>query len=342
MMEVRTKGGKSVIVFLFCISFLVIFLFSAWQGTVDISLRTVLWSFLGKSGENLANTLIWQVRIPRFFMAFLAGACLSVSGQCMQILLRNPLADPYTMGIANGAGLGVNLALLGWLPGFFHQIYFIPLWGFAGAFGAAALVLALSGGKNRKSNVEILLIGIAVSILLNSLNTLLTYWAARQTEVRHILFWAFGNLDKSDWAGFWVAASFSLPGFLFLGLRKSQWNLLLLGEEKVSSMGFNTRRLKNSLLIISALLTAAVVCFVGPIGFVGLVVPFWTRKLIPITQNGFWRLTFFSGGLFIALCDLLSRLLFQPFGLPIGLISSLVGVPFFLYLLRDSSRKTSF
>ncbi len=342
MIKVKGRAGILTILFVFCSCFLGIFLFSAWLGTVDVSWSDVLWSVLGKSEENLANTLIWQVRIPRFFMAFIAGAFLAVAGQVMQILLRNPLADPYTMGIANGAGLGVNLAMMGWLPGFFHQIYFIPVWGFAGALAASALVLALAGGKKRRTNAEILLIGIAVSMLLGSFNTLLTYYAARQTEVRHILFWAFGNLDKSDWSGLWVAMGFAFPALLFLGLRKSHWNVLLLGEEKVTAMGFRSHRLKNGLLIISAFLTAAVVCFVGPIGFVGLVVPFWARKLISITQPGFWRLTFCMGGLFVSFCDLLSRVLFSPFGLPIGLISSLVGVPFFLYLLRDSSRRTSF
>ncbi len=342
MSKVKGRVGKPVIILVFCISFLAIFLFSCWLGTVEIPLRVVLWSVLGKSDENLANTLIHEVRMPRFFMAFFSGAFLAVSGQVMQILLRNPLADPYTMGIANGAGLGVNLAMMGFLPGFLHQIYFIPVWGFAGALGASFLVLALTGGKKRRSSAEILLIGIAVSILLASINTLLTYWAARQTEVRHLLFWAFGNLDKSDMASIRVAFGFALPALLFLGLAKNQWNVLLLGEEKVTAMGFRTGRLKNGLLIISSVLTASVVCFVGPIGFVGLVVPYWARKLLPITRPGFWRLTFCMGGLFIALCDLLSRVLFSPFGLPIGLVSSLVGVPFFLYLLRDSSRRISF
>jgi iron complex transport system permease protein len=244
--------------------------------------------------------------------------------------------------VANGAGLGVNLALLGFLPGFFSALYFIPFWGFLGASLSIFIVLVLAKGLRQSENAGILLLGISVSILLNSLNTLLTFWASRQQEVRHILFWAFGNLDKSDWQNLTVAALFSLPALIFLFLQKRKWNILLLGEEKAYSLGQDPAKLKNGLLVLSALLTSSVVCFVGPIGFVGLVVPFFTRKWIPITQSGFWRLTFCTGGLFISLCDLISRIAFRPYGLPIGLVSSLVGVPFFVYLLRDSSRKSSF
>jgi len=327
---------------IFSPGFLAILLFSIGLGTVQISWWTVLDTLLHQNNENLASTLIWQVRLPRFFLACLAGGTLAVAGQSMQILVRNPLADPYTMGTASGAALGVNLAMSGWFPAFYTQFFMVPIWGFAGAMLSSMLVLVLASGKSKFENASLLLIGVAISILANSLINLLTYYAARQNEVRHILFWAFGNLDKANWDTLGLAAFFSFTGLLALWMGTSSWNLLLLGDEKASSLKLNTKTTKFLLLIVSSFLTAGIVCLVGPVGFVGLVVPFWTRKFISITWSTFWPITFLVGALFLSTCDLIAKVAFQPFGLPIGLVTSLIGVPFFLYLLRDSSRKSSF
>jgi iron complex transport system permease protein len=327
---------------IFSPGFLAILLFSVGLGTVEISWWTVLEALFLQNDENLASTLIWQVRLPRFFLACLAGGTLAVAGQSMQILVRNPLADPYTMGTASGAALGVNLAMSGWIPVFYTQYFMIPIWGFAGAMLSSILVLILASGKRKFENASLLLIGVAISILANSLISLLTYYSARQSEVRHLLFWAFGNLDKANWDSLGLAFFFSIIGLGILWKGTSSWNLLLLGEDKASSLKLNTKKSKYLLLTISAFLTASIVCLVGPIGFVGLVVPFWARKLISVTQSAFWPVTFLVGALFLSICDLIARVAFQPFGLPIGLVTSLIGVPFFLYLLRDSSRKSSF
>ena len=334
--------GFWLVFLIFLLGFLAILLFSIGLGTVEISWLTVLKSIGSLNDENLANTLIWQVRLPRFFMACLAGGTLAVAGQSMQILVRNPLADPYTMGTASGAALGVNMALSGWLPSLYTHFYFIPLWGFIGALISSVLTLLLVSGKTRFGNEYLLLVGVAVSILATSLSSLVMYYAARQNEVRHILFWAFGNLDKANWESLQMALCFSVCGLAVLWTGSSSWNLLLLGDDKARSLGINPNRIKYILLIISALLTASIVCLVGPIGFVGLIVPFWTRKLIAVTKSTFWPLTFFAGALFLSFCDLIARVAFQPFGLPIGLVTSLIGVPFFLYLLRNSTRKSSF
>lgn len=282
------------------------------------------------------------MRFPRFVLALLAGGILAVSGQAMQILVRNPLADPYTMGTASGASLGINIGLMGWFPASFASFYFLPLWAFAGALGSSFFVLVFAGGKQRSENSRFLLIGVAVSMLANSILGLLTYLAARQNEVRHLLFWTFGNLDKASWATVFPLGALSLVGFFFLWYGRNAWNLLLLGDEKAGSLGVNVFVLKRMLLVLCSFLTACVVCLAGPIGFVGLVVPYWTRKQMAVTKPLFFPLTFLTGAAFIAGCDLLSRILITPYGLPIGLVTSLVGVPFFLYLLRETTRKTSF
>ena len=336
------QSKTNVIILFLSLGVLAIFLFSSRLGTVEISWLSFREALFHYNPENLASVLIWDVRIPRFLLAVLAGGALATAGQAMQILVRNPLADPYTMGTASGAALFINLGLLNWLPLFFTSIYFLPVWGFAGALLSSFLVLLLVSGAKRVENTTILLVGVAISILANSLLSLLTFWASRQFEVRQMLYWTFGNLDKANWQSVGIASALILIGFLALYFNSGTWNLILLGDDKAASLGVNVRSSKRNLLLISSLLTATVVCFVGPIGFVGLVVPYWVRHLRPITHRSFWPLTFLVGAVFLSLCDLVSRIVFQPFGLPIGLITSLVGVPFFLYLLRDSGRRASF
>lgn len=274
-------------------------------------------------------------------MALLAGGSLAVAGQAMQILVRNPLADPYTMGTASGAALGVNLVLGGFIPSIFAATWFLPFWGFAGALLTTFLVLGLVSHQKRTENSVLLLIGVAVSILANSLISLITYFAARQTEVRHLLFWAFGNLDKSNWESLGFMVFISAPVFLAIALAQPFWNLLLLGDEKAKSLGIPVGKTKRILLVLSAILTTLVVCTVGPIGFVGLVVPFWVRKWRPVTHKEFWYLNFLCGGVFLAFCDLLARITLPQTGLPIGLVTSLLGVPFFVYLLRETAQKSN-
>lgn len=333
------KAPASIVILFFCHTILAIFLFSARLGTVDISWSSFFSALLHKNPENIASTLLWDIRIPRFFMAVLAGGNLALAGQSMQILVRNPLADPYTMGTAGGAALGINLALLGWVPAFLQTEWLLPFWGFGGAMAAMLLIFLLASGKKKMDNVLLILVGIAVSILAGSLISLVTYMASRQSEVRHILFWAFGNLDKSNMTAIRWVLLVSLVLLIILQRGKLAWAMLSLGDEKSESLGFKTGRLKRILLIISALLTTTVVCTVGPIGFVGLIVPFWIRKFYTIQHTLFWPVTFMAGGSFLSLCDLLSRLAFQPSGLPIGLVTSLSGLPFFVYLLRENARK---
>jgi iron complex transport system permease protein len=292
--------------------------------------------------ENLASTLIWNVRMPRFFLALIAGGVLAIAGQGMQILVRNPLADPYTMGTASGASLGINLAMTGWLPGFMMSFYWVPVWGFVGALGSSFLVLAFVSGQKNPDNGRFLLIGVAVSMLANSVLSLLTFVAARQNEVRHLLFWTFGNLDKATWDSVLPIGGMSALGLMAFFAGRHAWPLLLLGDDKAESIGIRVYAMKRWLLILCAFLTACVVSMAGPIGFVGLVVPYWTRKMVHVTSPAFLPLTFLVGSAFLAACDLLSRIIFLPYGLPIGLVTSLVGVPFFLYLLRETSRKESF
>lgn len=328
--------AKWAVITFFFIYFLAIFLFSCALGTVPLELSDVFKALFFQNNENIASLLVWQIRAPRFFMACLAGGALAVAGQAMQILVRNPLADPYVMGSASGASLGVHLMVFFPFLSFLSGYYMVPLWGFLGAMLSTFFVLSLS--RNNKNAAHILLLGVSVSMLLNGLLSLLTYWASGRPELRQLLFWAFGSLDKSDWNMVSYSAILVASGLFFMILAKDLWLYLLLGNEKGQSLGIKVDRSKKILFALASLLTASVVCFVGPVGFVGLIVPHITRQYLPLSHSGFWYTVFFAGAAFLSLADLVSRIAFAPQGLPIGLVTSLVGVPFFIYLLRNSKQ----
>jgi iron complex transport system permease protein len=323
---------------LLCTAFAVIFLFSARTGSVSLDFSDFLDALIHPNRENLAGILIWEIRIPRFFSALLCGGCLALSGQLLQILVRNPLADPFTLGTGSGAALGLNLALAGIFPAVLSGIFLMPFWAFTGAFGAGLLVMLIAGRSGSKSAERLLLAGVAVSILANSIISFWLYFFASGNELKQMVFWAFGSLDKSSSTLLLPVSIFLLPAILFSIRGSRTWNLMLMGDEKVKSLGHSPERIQRNILLLSSFMTACVVCLAGPIGFVGLVVPYCVRFFLPLGHRFQLVWTFLFGALFLSLCDLLSRLLPFQAEVPTGLISSLIGLPLFLYLLQNSGR----
>lgn len=326
------------IVLFLCISFAGLFLFSARYGTVHIPAEDFLGALFLKDYQNLAGTLIWEIRIPRFFGALICGGSLALCGQLLQLLVRNPLAEPYTLGTGSGAALALQLAALGFLPPFLMKAFMLPLYAFLGAFLAGLSVLMLSGKSSRNSGEQILLSGIAVSVLSGSMISFLTFFYSEGNQLKHLAFWAFGSLDRSS-VSLLVPVSLMLAPAVFVAIGAGRrWNLMLLGDEKAASLGHNPAAIRRQLLLLTSFITACVVCLAGPVGFVGLLVPYFTRKIISLGQSGQLGFTFVSGALFLSVCDLIPRLLPGEVPLPAGLISSLMGLPLFLYLLRKPDR----
>jgi iron complex transport system permease protein len=305
-------------------------------------LRDFWQALLHPNSENLASVLIWEIRIPRFFASLLCGGCLALSGQMLQILVRNPLADSFTLGTASGAALGINLSIAGIVPSVLSGIFFMPFWAFLGALASGFLVMMISGSGRGQAGERILLTGVAVSILANSLISFWLYFFADGNEIKQMVFWTFGSLDKSSWSLLIPIAFFMLPAVFLSFYGSRTWNLMLLGDEKALSLGHSSIRVKRSILLLSSFLTACVVCLAGPIGFVGLVVPYCVRYFLPLGHRFQLTWTFMSGALYLSACDLLSRLLPLHTSVPTGLISALVGLPLFLYLLQNSGRMPKF
>ncbi|MDX2004129.1 MAG: iron ABC transporter permease [Meiothermus sp.] len=303
-------------------------------GAVQVGALEVVRSILGLQ----ENPIVTELRLPRVLAAMLVGAALGISGAAFQGLFRNPLADPYLMGAASGAALGVTLAvsLAGGLTGAFAQnavFEFLPasatLAGFAGAVGAVLLVLLLSGGASRTG--DLILAGVVVGSVLVSLSSYLMLQSA--DRVRAVLAFTLGNLAFVGWGGVLSLAVYlalALPVLLLLG---RTLNALSLGEETARSLGLPLNALKLAIIGAVTLLTAAAVAQAGIIGFVGLVAPHILRRLLGGDYRWLLPASALGGAVMLVLADLAARVVIAPSELPIGIVTTLLGGPFFLYLL---------
>ncbi|WP_400194103.1 FecCD family ABC transporter permease [Hymenobacter sp. B81] len=283
---------------------------------------------------NPAHVVLLELRLPRLLLALLAGGGLALSGYLMQTMVNNPLADPYLLGTASGASLGALITGILLPASSAITPWVLPLSGLAGATGATLLVIAIGSRRGQLVPTQLILAGVAVASLLNALGGLITFQAQTDSQLRAAVSWALGSLERAGWpllAGPAVAVGLGLV--LALALQR-HLHVLLLGEERAATLGLNVGRTRWILLLTASGITAGVVALCGPLGFVGLIIPHATRGLLGVT--GRLNLVFCTllGGTFLLACDLLARLLYPPAGLPVGLITALFGVPFFVYLLR--------
>jgi iron complex transport system permease protein len=283
-------------------------------------------------------TIVWLIRLPAALMAVVVGASLAVAGVEMQTILGNPLASPYTLGIASAAGFGAALALvlgIGVLPTATELL--APVNAFLFALLCSFAVYGVA--RARRATVETLVLtGIAFHFLFSSLLALLEYFAT-QEELQAVVFWLFGSLTKATWARVAVVAGILVVALPLLA--RDAWTLtaLRLGETKAESLGVNVKRIRREVLVLSAILTATATAFVGTIGFVGLVAPHVTRMLVGEDQRFLMPLAALMGALLLSVASITSKVLVQGVVFPIGIVTSFVGVPFFLSLILTGKRR---
>lgn len=308
------------------------FLASLAFGELRLSPLQVLDALFGR-GDALARTVVWDFRLPRTLVGLAAGAALATSGTVMQAFFRNPLADPGLLGVSSGGALGaVAVLALGPSLGLAAaSLWTLPVASTLGAFAAtgAAMMLAERGASTER----LLLSGVALNALLGAGTSFLLTITAGHFEVNgQILFWLMGGLENRSWEHVWMAVPVIALGCALLLPLGRGLNLLSLGEQSAQSLGVDVRRLRRKLIILATVLTALATATGGIIGFVGLVVPHvlrltWGpdhRRLLPAAMLG--------GGAFLLACDLVTRLF--PIGLRLGVVTAVVGGPFFLWLLR--------
>jgi len=284
-----------------------------------------------------AQLVLVQLRLPRLLLAWLAGASLALSGYLLQTLVTNPLADPYLLGTASGASLGAIVAYLFFPALTLGGLYLPPLAALVGGLLATVLVVAIGSRRGRVLPAPLLLGGVAVGALAAALGSLITFLKADQGNLQAVVFWAFGSFERASWAVLGYPAAVLMASLGLLIFLQKDLNLLLLGEERAQALGLPVARLRWLLLALVAALTGGVVALCGPVGFVGLVVPHLTRGLLGTAGRANLAFCAVLGGGFLLACDLLARLLYPPAGLPVGLVTALLGVPFFVSLLRKKS-----
>jgi iron complex transport system permease protein len=285
--------------------------------------------------------IITQVRIPRILVAMLVGAALAASGATLQGVFRNPLADPAIIGVSVGGSLGAVIAITLGLIG--QSLWFMPLFAFVGSMLAAMGVYGLSLSQGRSQPATLILAGVAINALLGALISALLLFANRFIEVQAILSWLIGGLRARSWPHLAVIA---LPIPIALGLMLAharEINLLLMGEETAQGLGVDVPRTRLILLAVAALATGSAVSVAGPIGFVGLVVPHILRLIIGPDYRVLLPASILGGALFLVLADTLARLILDPVELQVGIVTALLGAPFFIFLLiRNRSLMRSF
>ncbi len=297
-------------------------------GIESVPLRA-LWS---RADESTLD-ILWKIRLPRVAMAFLAGAALATSGMSFQAIFRNPLATPFTLGVSSGASLG---AAVGIHLEVAFQLLGIPAvtwFAFAGALLAIGLVYGLTRARRGFSTATMLLAGVAVSFFFSSLILFLQY-LSDFTRTFRMLRWVMGGLEQV--VGFDDVLNvfpFVATGTLVLLYLTHELNLITTGDELATARGVDVNRTKLLVFLASSLMVGAVVALCGPIGFVGLMVPHICRLLIGADHRWLTPATLLFGGVFLVLCDTLARTAIAPTELPVGIITSLLGGPFFLWLL---------
>ncbi len=299
-------------------------------GAPAVGEHTLGWRELLEPGTT-GYVIFWHIRVPRVLLALLAGGALAAAGLAFQTLFRNPLAEPYTLGVASGAALGAVIAIQLGAGATLAGFSVVGVASFAGAGAVSLLILGLAS-RRRFTTSTLLLSGIAVSLSCSALILFLQY-RADFTETFRMVRWMMGGLAVVGyrevlWLAPWVAL-----GLLLLVLLRWDLNLLLTGEEVAASRGVDLSRVRWLVLAAASAMVGALVAVVGPIGFVGLIVPHVLRRLLGHDHLVLLPACVLGGGAFLALCDLIGRRVLAPAELPVGVVTALLGGPFFLWLL---------
>ncbi|MDX1531524.1 MAG: iron ABC transporter permease [Rhodothermales bacterium] len=308
-------------------------------GSADVTVAEVGRVVLDRLGlaagpSETAGIIVWELRLPRVLLAAAVGGGLSVVGVAMQALVRNPLAEPYLLGVSSGASAGAALFYLGFLPPLVSRALSLPLAAFLGALAAIVLVVLVARQGSRLPTARLLLAGVALSALLASVTAFVTYASPDPGKLRAVLFWLLGSFAGAGWERVALPAAASLLGLGMLWALARPLDALLTGEEPAESLGVPVEALKRVLVGLAALVTGLLVAASGVIGFVGLIVPHAVRFGVGVGHRRVVPLAFLAGAVFLVWADLAARTVLPDQELPVGVLTALCGVPFFLVLLR--------
>lgn len=323
--------------------FLFSLLFLLFAATLSLVIGSVfispaeLWAVLRGAGEDKFAFIIWQIRLPRTVLIALTGAALSGSGAAYQGLFRNPLADPFLIGVASGAGLGAVIAMSIQWPYSFWGLMVIPAAAFVSALLTVFIVYFLARVGQTIPTTNLILAGVAFSSFATSLTSFLMLRST--SEVRRALGWLLGGASQAGWVAILAMLPYLVIGLGILIAFSYRLNLLQFGDDQAQHMGLDVSRTKTILLVASSLATAAAVAFSGIIGFIGLVVPHIMRMWFGADYRRLIPLSIIGGASALLLSDIIARVVLSPQEIPVGIITALAGAPFFLWILRRAKNQ---
>jgi len=310
------------------ISTILIFIISLSIGSVDISIKQLLHALLDQD-DSLASSVVIDLRFPRTVVGFMVGAMLALAGALMQVLLRNPLAEPYVLGVSGGASAAVLVAMLSGLSGFM-----ISGSAFLGAMISMLLVFGLAHGKGDWSPARLLLTGVVIAAGWGALISLILS-ITQGTQLRGMLFWLMGDLSYAHYTHW---ALIVLIVCLLVSMMISRnLNILARGELQAATLGVSPKKIRYLIYFLSSLLAATAVTLAGNVGFVGLIVPHAIRLMVGSDHRILLPAAFLLGGCLVMLADCLARTIIAPQQLPVGVLTAIIGIPVFLVLLRRQS-----
>ena len=329
---------KRIVCFLLMVIVIISFIIDISTGPAKLSIFDVVKSLISPgSVSDKINIIVRIIRLPIATMAILVGACLAIAGMEMQTILNNSLASPYTLGISSSASFGAALSLI-----FGHSVlpklmqnFATPIFAFVFSLGSSLLIYTIA--KFRKDRATIILTGIAISFLFSSLNSILTYFVSDEV-LRGMSNWAQGNILGANWQK--IIIVFSVAAVVTPFLIKDSWKLtaLCMGDSTAKSLGVQVERLRTKVLVLTAVITSVAVCFVGTIGFVGLVAPYIAKALVGEEQRFYIPVSLLTGSFMLSISSILSKTVIQGVQIPLGIITSIIGIPFLLMLILKKGR----
>lgn len=327
--------SKSMIGYILSLATLAV---AIWLGVSVGSVKVPISTLWDTGTDAIATNIVWKIRMPRVILAGLVGASLAIAGAAFQSLLKNPLADPYTLGVSSGASVGAVATLFFGISVPFLGMFTLPVFSMVGALVTMFIVISFAKLVDRAMKMEtIILTGIIFSSFLGSVISLMI--ALTGEELRQIIGWLLGSVSMRGWSYVQMALPFMVIGSLLLWLNRRELNAMLFGEERAQHLGVDVKKRKMMILIGGSMLTGTAVSVSGTIGFVGLVVPHMTRLLFGSDNRHVLPLSFINGASLLIICDLVSRTIISPTELPIGVITAFIGAPVFAFIFFRQRKK---
>ena len=337
----RKDWRQAIILFELLLILLVSMAGALTIGTVSLSVGDVVFAVydslrssvpIDAPGQGPLHDIVWLLRMPRILMAACIGAGLATSGVIMQAIVKNPLADPYILGVSSGASLGATAAILLGI-GVSLGENFVGISAFIGAFAISLAIVFIANMGGRANAVKLLLAGMALSAVCSAFSSFIVYFANDKDGIQSITYWLMGSMAGAKWSTLQVMIPMSMVIPLFFYTQSKILNLMLLGDDTAITLGVDLHRYRQVYLLVSALLVGFAVYAAGMIGFVGLIVPHVSRMLVGADHRRLLPIAALSGAIFLVWADVLCRVIIPQTELPIGILISMIGAPCFIYLM---------